>query len=65
MNINFNFRILASFDHLYQENPDFPVGKSKIPGPTFGSNLEASKVGSWYVQAGLPKVIGTPTVESK
>ena len=39
---------------------DFPAGKSGIPGPTF----EGSKVGPRYVRAGLPKVIGTPTVES-
>ena len=64
--VKFYFRIPASiFNHLYQElfgteNPDFPAGKSGIPGPTF----EGSKVCPRYVRAGLPKVIGTPTVES-
>ena len=62
---NFISGFLLSFHHLYQElfgteNPDFPAGKSGIPGPTF----EGSKVGPRYVRAGLPKVIGTPTVES-
>ena len=57
---------LLPFNHLYQElfgteNPDFPAGKSGIPGPT----SEGSKVGPRYVRAGLPKVIGTPTVENK
>jgi len=51
---------------LYQElsrpgNPDFPVGKSRIPPPTF----EGTKVCSRYVRAGLPKVLGTPTVQRK
>ena len=62
---NFISGFLLPFNHLYQElfgteNPDFPAGKSGIPGPTF----EGSKVGPRYVRAGLPKVIGTPTVES-
>ena len=61
--VKFYFRI--PFNHLYQElfgteNPDFPAGKSGIPGPTF----EGSKVGPRYVRAVLPKVTGTPTVES-
>jgi len=39
----------------------FRVGKSRILAPTF----EGSKVGSRKLPAGLPKVLGTPTVQKK